>query len=162
MARSAAPNVLGVEGGGRLHRDQGEELQDVVLDDVAHRARLVVVTGPLADPLFLRDGDEDGLDQRAIPHWFEERVRESQRHHVLNGVLGEVVVDAEDLLFLEGRRELRVELARRGEVVTQGFLDHDPSRHVRPVGEPRSREARQDLAERLGRSREIEDGGRRA
>ncbi len=123
----------------------------MVLDDVAHRAGLVVVPRAFADAFILRHRDQNGLDQGSIPDRFEKRVREPQ-----------VVVDAEDLLFLESRRELGVELARRGEVVTQRLLDHDPPRDVGLVSEARGREAGQDLAERFGRSREIEDGCRRA
>ena len=99
----------------------------MVLDDVPHGARRVVIAGAFADALLLGDRDENRLDQGSVPYRLEKRIGESQRHHVLDRVLGEVVVDAEDLLFFESFRQLCVELLRRGQVMAERFFDHDPT-----------------------------------
>ena len=69
----------------------------MVLEDVADRARVLVVAGAPFDPDRLRDRDLDVVDELAVPDRLEDAVREPQREHVLDGLLAEVVVDAEDL-----------------------------------------------------------------
>ena len=99
----------------------------MVLDDVAHCAGLVVITGALAYTFLLSDGDEDRFNQGAIPDRLEEGVGKAKRKDVLNRVLGQVVIDSEDLLFLEGLGNLRVQLMRGCQVVTERLLENDPS-----------------------------------
>ena len=48
---------VGLERDRRLHRQQREQLEHVVLDEVAQRARVVVVAGPPLDPDVLGRGD---------------------------------------------------------------------------------------------------------
>ena len=88
--------VLGVEGDRLLHRRQGEELQEVVLDDVARGADAVVVAGAPADADVLGHRDLHVVDVVGVPHRLEELVGEAQGEEVLDGLLAEVVVDAED------------------------------------------------------------------
>ena len=66
------------------------------------------------------------VDELAVPDRLEDAVREPQREHVLDRLLAEVVVDAEDLALLEVLLQLRVQLARRGEVVAERLLDDQP------------------------------------
>ena len=81
----------------RLHRRQREELEQVVLEDVADRAGLLVERGAPLDAERLGDGDLHVVDELAVPDRLEDAVREPQRQHVLDRLLAEVVVDAEDL-----------------------------------------------------------------
>ena len=73
----------------------------MVLDDVAHRTRLLVVRRAPFDPEILGDGDLHALHVVAIPQRLEHRVRESEDEQVLDGLLAEVVVDAVDLRLVE-------------------------------------------------------------
>ena len=91
----------GVEGGGGLHGDQGHELEHVVLDHVARGAALVVVAGAVVGADGFADGDLDVIDVFVIPDRLENGVGETHDHQVLDGFLAQIVVDAEDLLFLE-------------------------------------------------------------
>ena len=131
----------------------------MVLDHVAQRADLVVVARARPDALLLGRGDEDRFDQVAIPHGFEQRVREPEGEDVLDGVLGQVVVDAEDLLLVERGSELRVQLSRRGEVVAEWFLDDDPAGRVAFRSHARVANGAKDVGESLGRRGEVEDRG---
>ena len=110
----------------RLHRGQRDQLQQVVLEDVADDAGLLVVRGAVLDPDRLRDGDLDVVDELAVPDRLEDAVREPQRQHVLDGLLAEVVVDAEDLGLVELLGEQGVQLLGRLEVVAERLLDHEP------------------------------------
>ena len=118
---------------------------------------MVVVAGAGADALLLGRGDEDCLDQVAVPHRLEKRVREPEREHVLDGVLGEVVIDAEDLLLVERGCELKVELSRGCEVVAERLLDHDPARGIALRRHSGVSDRSKDVGEGLGRRGEVED-----
>ena len=110
----------------RLHRRDRDELEEVVLEDVADRAGLLVVAGAPLDADRLGDRDLDVVDELPVPDRLEDAVREPQRQHVLNRLLAEVVVDPEHLFLGEMLLKLGVQLARRLEVVTEGLLDDQP------------------------------------
>ena len=63
---------LAVDVGRRLHRDQAEQLQQVVLHHVAQRAGLVVVVAAVADAERLGDGDLHVVDPAGVPQRLEE------------------------------------------------------------------------------------------
>ena len=65
---------------------------------------LVVVARARADPDVLGGGDLDVVDEVAVPDRLEHVVGEPERHHVLDGLLAQVVVDAVDLLLAERAR----------------------------------------------------------
>src|SRR5438067_6309906 len=147
---------LVVERGRRLHRDKREELEQVVLDDVAHRAGLLVVARALLDADRLGDRDLDVVDVLAVPDRLEDPVRETHDEDVLDGLLAEVVIDAEHLVLAEDRVHDLVELERRRAVVAERLLDHD----ARPSGLTTKAVLADRLDDRLvrgGRSREIEE-----
>ena len=120
------PDLVGVERDGRLHRDEAEELDEVVLDHVAERARGLVVAPTVLDPDRLGDGDLDVVDVAAVPDGLEEGVREPQREHVLDGLLAEVVVDPVDLALTRARLEALCERPRARQVPPERLLDDEP------------------------------------
>ena len=97
----------------------------MVLDEVAQRAGALVVAGARADADVLGGGDLHVVDEVAVPDRLEQRVGEAQRHQVLDRLLAEVVVDAEDLRLVEVLEHRLVLRAGRGEVVADRLLDHD-------------------------------------
>ena len=130
MARStlsfSARISVGVEAGRLLHRDQREQLQQVVLQHVAGGAGGVVEAGPGADADVLGHGDLHRVDVLGVPHRLEQGVGEAQRQDVLDRLLAQVVVDAEDVLRGEHVVDQVVELLGRGQVVAERLLHHDP------------------------------------
>src|SRR5207237_27098 len=56
----------------RLHRRQREQLQEVVLEDVADRAGVLVVGGAGLDPDRLGVGGLDVVGARAAPYWLDD------------------------------------------------------------------------------------------
>ncbi len=146
-----------VQRGRRLHAQQRQQLQHVVLDQVAQRARGLVVAGARADPDLLDGGDLDVVDEVAVPDRLEHPVGEPEREHVLDGLLAQVVVDAVDLALVEDGAKLGVQLPRRGEVVAERLLDDHP--HIRRLGavQPRVSQLPGDDAEELRRGGEVEE-----
>jgi hypothetical protein len=118
---------VGGEGEGRLHGDQAQELQDVVLHHVAQRARRVVVAGPALHTERFRDGDLHVVDVRRVPQGLEEGVGEAQCEEVLHRLLAEIVVDAEDLVLLEDGPDCLVDGAGGGEVAADRLFHHHPA-----------------------------------
>ena len=123
-------HAAGGELGRRLHRDQAQQLEEVVLHHVAQRARAVVVVGPASDADRLVDRDLHVVDVRGVPQRLEQGVREAQDQQVLHRLLAEVVVDAEDLLLREDGTDLVVDLPGGREVLADGLLQHDPRPRV--------------------------------
>src|SRR6185312_4987177 len=97
------PKILGIEGDRFLHGGQRQQLQQVVLDDVAGGADPVVVAGPAADTDVLGHGDLHVVDVVAVPDRVVQLVGESQGQQVLHGLLAQVVVDAEHAVPGEDR-----------------------------------------------------------
>ncbi len=104
-----AANRFGIEAHRGFHRHQAEQLQQVILQHVAHGAGMVVIAAALLDAEGLGHRDLYMIDMAAAPDWFEQSVGKTQRHEVLHGFLAEVVVDPIN--------------ARFGEDVTDGLVD---------------------------------------
>ena len=114
---------LRVEVRRRLHADDRDQLHDVVLDDVAKRAGLLVVGAATLDADRLRDRDLHVVDVLAVPERLEDAVGKAEHQQVLDRLLAEVVIDAVDLLFDERRVQALVELARGAQVASERLLD---------------------------------------
>ena len=110
----AIADVLGGERDRRLHRDQREHLHQVVLHHVAQRAGAFVVARAPLDADGLGRGDLHVIDVAPVPDRLEHAVGEAEHQQVLDGLLAEVVIDAEDLRLVEVLVQQRVQLARAG------------------------------------------------
>ena len=151
--------VTGLERDGLLHRGEGEQLQQVVLDHVARGADAVVVAGPATDADVLGHRDLHVVDGVRVPDRLEQHVREPQREQVLDRLLAEVVVDAEHGVGGEHPLDDGVQLAGGLEVGAERLLDHDAApAAVALLGEPGGGEVLGDLREVARRDREVERG----
>ena len=97
----------------------------MVLHHVAQRAGIVVVTPAPFESDGFRDGDLHVVDGRCVPQRLEQRVREPQREQVLHRLFSEVVIDAEDAVFVEDTAHGLVDLDARRIVLADGLLEHD-------------------------------------
>src|SRR5581483_5760809 len=107
---------LGLELRWRLHRREGEDLEEVRDDHVAERASLLVEPTARADRQRLRHVDLDVIDEVAVPDRLEEAVGEPESEDVEGRLLAEEVVDAKDLLLGEDLVDGGVQLAGALEV----------------------------------------------
>ena len=144
---------LAVDVGRRLHRDEADQLEQVVLHHVAQRAGAVVVGAALTDAERLRDGDLHVVDPVAVPQRLEEGVGEARDQEVLDALLAEVVVDAEDVGLVEDPAHGLVDRLGRRQVGADGLLEDDPGT-VR--GQADLVEVLADRAEQRRRHREVE------
>ncbi len=123
----AVAHVLGGERDRRLHRDHREHLHQVILDHVAQRAGPLVVARAALDADGLGCGDLHVIDVPAIPPRLEHAVREAEYEQVLDGLFPQVVIDAEDLRFVQVRVQEPVQLTRAVEIGPERLLDDDPA-----------------------------------
>src|SRR5262245_33972605 len=90
------PNLFGFQNCRYFHRNEGENLRQMVLNHVAKRSSAIVVGGSTFDTELLGHRDLNVLDMVTIPQAFENRICESKDKKVLNGFFSEVMVDSID------------------------------------------------------------------
>src|SRR5262245_10999799 len=83
----------------RFHREVADDLQQMILDDVADDAGLFVEGAAALDAEAFGQRDLHVLDVMTVPDRFQEGIREAEVQDVLHGFFPEVVVDAEDVVF---------------------------------------------------------------
>ena len=87
-----------------------EQLQQVVLEDVAARAGLLVERAAALDAEVLGHGDLHVVDVAPVPERLEDAVAEAEDEQVADRLLAQVVVDAVDLRLVEDAHDRVVEL----------------------------------------------------
>jgi len=95
----------------------------VVLHHIAQSACGVVVTCAAFDTQCFSHGDLYVIDVSCVPERFEQYVGKAQSHEVLYGFFAEVVVDTEDLVFLEDRTDGLVDFVRGLAVFADWLFD---------------------------------------
>ncbi len=148
---------IGIERHRRFHRGEADELEDVVLQHVAEDARLFVVAAARLDAQLLARGDLHVVDVAAVPDGLEDGIGEAQDEEVLDGLLAEVVVDAEDLLLVAGLQHQPVQRARARQIAAEGLLDHRPGEGAleRRVDQPGRLELLEQGGKGAGRRGEV-------
>ena len=110
---------------GRFHRDQAQKLQHMVLHHVAHCTGIVII-GPAAFGTdFFADRDLHVVNMRAVPKWFKHRIGKAQNHKVLHCFLAKVMVDTENLVFVEDFTNLAVDFTATIQIVAQRLFKHN-------------------------------------
>ncbi len=101
-------------------------MQQMVLNHVPQSARFLVITAAPAHAQVFADGDLNVIYRFPVPEAFENRIRKTEHQNVLHRFLAEIMINAEDLLFLREARQFRVQLRGRFQIVTEGFFHDDP------------------------------------
>ena len=121
----AVTDVLGGERPRGLHGDHGQHLEDVVLHHVPASPGFLVVPGAGANALLLGHRELNVINVLRVPERLEHRIGEAQDQQVLHGLLSEVVIDPEDLRFLERTRQDFVDRPGAREVPAHRLLHDD-------------------------------------
>ena len=94
-------NLIGIESDHRFHGHKTKELHQVILHHVAQRAGLVVIATAMPDTHCFGHGDSHIVNVTPVPNRLEERIGEAERQNVLHRLFAQVMVDAENLRFME-------------------------------------------------------------
>src|SRR4030095_8164037 len=97
----------------------------MILDHVADGAGLIIERPPALNPKVFCHGDLYALDLIAIPKRLQQRVLEAEEHHVMHWSFSQIMIDAEDVLFVESAEQNLVKRLRRGKVVAERLFDDD-------------------------------------
>src|SRR5579862_5454728 len=96
------------------------------------------------------------VDIAAVPHRFENAVREPKNEDILDRLLAQIMVDAIDLVLRQDLLDLAVERSRGIEIVSERFLENDaPPLAAGLVGQSRGAQLPHHLAKKVGRGREV-------
>ena len=96
----------------------------MVLHHVPERTGGFVVTSAFLHADCFCRSDLNAGDVVPVPDRFENGVGEPQNHDVLNGFLAEIVVDAEDLVFLATALNHAIESLGTAVIPTEWLFDH--------------------------------------
>jgi hypothetical protein len=123
----AVVEMARVESGRRLHRDQAQQLQQMVLDHVAQRAGVVVVAGAALQRDGLVPDDLDPLDVLGVSKRLKDAVGEPQPEDVSDGLQAEEVVSPQDHVLPEAPVQQPDEGPRLSKAAPEQLLDHHPA-----------------------------------
>ncbi len=144
-----------IEIGRRLHGHQAQQLQHMVLHHVAQGAVIVVIAPAALHPHRLADGDLHVLDGDLVPQRLEQGVGEAQGQEVLDRLLAQIVVDAEDLALAESAAEGVVDHLAGGQVAADRLFHDHPAARLDQTG---FAQMGADGVIEAGRGGQIEDG----
>ncbi len=111
---------------GWLHADCAQQLQGVVLHHVTQGARGLVKRAPFFHAQFFSYRDLDVGDVFTPPEWLKQCVAKTQCKQVLYGGFAQIVVDTENLAFLENPAHGLVDVPIGGQVMSQRLFQHYP------------------------------------
>ena len=135
----------------RLHGEEAHDLEEVVLDDIADRPRPVVERPARRHIERLGHVHLDTRDVITVPEGLQERVREPEVEEILDRLLAQVMVDAEDRGLREDPVDGRVQRPCARQVPPERLLQDDP----RTVRASRGGEVRDHLGEERRRDGEV-------
>ena len=105
-------NLIGIERDHRFHGHETEELHQVILHHVAQGSRVVVIAAAMPDAHLFGHGDGHVVHVTPVPNRLEERIGEAEGQNVLHRLFAQIMVDAENLRFVETLREHAIQFPR--------------------------------------------------
>ena len=111
--------------GRRLHRQQGDDLEQMILDHVTQATGAFIEAAALADPECFGQRHLHTRDVVAVPDRLEKRIGEAEVQDVHDRILAEVMIDAKNRVFREHRAGDGVEFASGCQIASEGLFDDD-------------------------------------
>ena len=88
-----------------FHRNEAQQLHQMVLRHVAHSARFVIIAPAPTDTDGFCHGYLDMVDILTVPKWLEQHVAKAHSHKVLDRFFAQIVIDPVNLRFIEMLRQ---------------------------------------------------------
>jgi len=102
----------------------------MVLHHIPDRSHIVVKASSILHAELLRHRDLNAFHVEVVPDRLEEGVGEAKVNHILDGILAQIMIDAEDIFFRKDFVNYFVKSLRRGQVSAERLL-HDDARALR-------------------------------
>src|SRR5690242_5366992 len=99
----------------------------MVLDHITDRSGLIVKSAATLYAEILCHRDLNALDAVAVPKSFHKSVGKTEYQHIVDRPFAKVVIDAEDVSFVEDAQQHPVQFPRGCEVVPEGLFHDDLS-----------------------------------
>jgi hypothetical protein len=98
----------------------------MILHHIAYHPGLVVVSSACANAFVLRGGDLHMVDIVVIPDGLKTRIGKAEDEHVLHRFFPEVVINPVELLLADHLKELTIQGACRGFIISKRLFDDQP------------------------------------
>src|ERR1700730_4255148 len=125
----------------------------MILYHVPHSPCLIVERAAALHAKVFGHGDLHALHIVPIPKRFQQRISEAEEQHVMHGLLSQIMVDAEDSVFVEGAEQNAVEPLCTDKVRPERLLHNDARCLRNTAGLPK---LLHDGGEQRWRNRQIE------
>src|ERR1700758_2898794 len=99
----------------------------MVLNYVADGPGLIVEASASLYSEVFGHGDLDTLDVVAVPEGFHKSIGETECEHVVHCALSQVMIDAENVGFVENTKKNLIQFLRRDKIVPEGLFHDDSS-----------------------------------
>jgi hypothetical protein len=146
-----------IERNRRLHADKRQQFHHVVLDHVAHCSRLFVKRPATLNANALRSRDLHMIDVVAVPYRLKDAVRKAKHQNVLDGLLAQIVIDPEDLAFVENFIYFIIQLARAIKIMSKRLLYNYSDRAALGMRHPVFPQAMDDVGEVFRGNSKVEE-----
>src|SRR5947209_5973739 len=113
------------ERNGWFHGGERKELEEVIRHHVAQRAGHVKVSAAFFHAYSFGHGDLDVVNKPVVPYRLKNTVAEAEDQDVLDGLFAEVMINAENLVLIEGLFDLLIEMTGGFQIIAKGFLKDD-------------------------------------
>jgi hypothetical protein len=120
----------------RLHGDQRQQLQQMILDHVAKRSRGIVERGSTGRRDRFVPDDLDPLDMVGVPDRLEETIGKAQPQNILHRLFSEKMVEPEDVALGERLVQQAIQRLRRFQTLPEGLFQH----HLAALGQFKRRQ----------------------
>ena len=98
----------------------------MILHHVAQRSRVVVIAAAVLDAHRFGHGDGHIVNAATVPDWLEKRIGKAECQNVLHRFLAQIMINPENLGFLEIGGEDGIQGQGGFQVIADWFLHHNP------------------------------------
>ena len=97
----------------------------MILDHIPQSAGFFIIRGSRSHAFGFADGDLNMVDVFMIPDRLEDAVGKTYDHKILNRLFAKIMIDSENLRFVEDSARHFVDGFCRGQVAPNRFFDYD-------------------------------------
>ena len=118
-------NAVGIHSRRRVHGDETQQLQQMILHHIAQCARLVIKLRTTLHTEFFRNRDLHIGNIISTQNWFKKTIAKTQSHQVLHRFFTQIMVNAENLRLFEVFGKHIVDFDAGCQIMPQRLFNHN-------------------------------------